>query len=184
MSPSYSFTIININNLINNALKQREMAEAQRKIDNLCKTIGYRFIKTCNDCSEVGPKELLSILEENHSKKEINKFGKILKSTKGVRRLLREAYLGGVSCSHYAEGRWHRDKGLVFSREYQIKLAHKSNINGYLDLSLGNMEYHGYGDWDGREGILFEECKDKLGIPKDVVVKSLNLSQIMKNADI
>ena len=187
MTPTYSFTVINVKNLINNALRQRELIEVREKIDSLCRKMGYRFVKTCNDCSELAPKELFLIDKEDYSKRDGRNFRKILASPKGIRKLQREAFFGAVTCSHYAEKGWYREKGLIFSQEYYIKLAHKSETSeqtagGHLDLSLGNMECHGYGNWKGREKFLYEGCRDKLEIPKNVVIKSLNLSKITGQA--
>ena len=123
--------INNLKKAINLVKKQKELVKARKEMENLYKKMGYKLVKTCNDCSEISPEEL-SLISEGEPK-EIKKFFSLSPKKRKIKmkKMSKEAFLGAVTCSHYAQGGWFRrgNKGIIISQEYYIKLVNESTTD-------------------------------------------------------
>lgn len=176
--------------------------EARKLTDRFCERTDYVHETTCSYCFEIGPKELSSLFVNVREKYGgAQKFlqspkatrkekRKLMKKARKLVEMVNQASCGGLICLHYFQsGENQRERGLIFTHEYGAALPFKLTeskkptvVERPIIFSLRCMISHSYGNLDEKEeGFFNENCRQRLGIPKDVPIGIINLSQIKKN---
>jgi hypothetical protein len=177
------FGIINYKEIFSRTLQQNKLIKLKIKeeLDSFCKTIGYKHVGSCSKCYEVIPKQLQPIFEKDTTSNK--KFEKLLDSPTKLRRMYKKLSIGNLICLNYSN----EGKGLIFSQEYYMEKSKKPiTIEKPLEFSLGPINYFSYGDLDGKEEEIFDErnCRERLGIPEKLIIRSVDQTQITERLKI